>query len=135
MGGSPIPPSSNDMEDSDEDDDEDEEEWVKQSFMVTASASGSGGGGGTEVEVGKQHVRKLGGFLRGLQEEREWEVLLEAKKRESGMDQGEEFDSESDEEGATVVGARVGVAENQDEVRRAFEKRLVEMFVDGLDVS
>jgi hypothetical protein len=90
-----------------------------------------------------QHVKKLGGLLRAFEEEREVEHVRERKRVERQLDQvGEEFDSESDEEdgvggriGNTRIGPAVVEEEDQESVARAFEKKLVELFVDGLDVS
>jgi len=121
MGGSSLPSISND-------DLEEEEEWVDQGFM-----------GGGEGRLG---VKKLGGFLRNLEEERELEGIRDARRVERRLDdQGEEFDEESDEEEEDTVESRrlimmarmEGV--DQGEVKRAFEKKLLELFVDGLDVS
>lgn len=108
-----------------------EERWVQEQFL------GEGDG------ESRQHVKKLGGLLRGFEEEREAETMRERKRVERRMDEvGEEFDSESDEEDG--VGGRIGNArlvgvvqekEDQESVIRAFEKKLVELFVDGLDVS
>lgn len=101
-------------------------------------------GDGDSKEV-RQHVKKLGGLLRGFEEEREMETMRERKRVERGLDEvGEEFDSESDEEdgvGGRIGNARIGAGpgvvegEDQEEVARAFEKKLVELFVDGLDVG
>jgi len=125
MGGSSLPPPSSGVEE--------EEEWVRDRFL-----------GGHEREGGemKQHVKKLGGLLRGFEEEREAEVVRERKRVERRLeDVGEEFDSESDEDEVGPVNGmsndrgvpRIVEAEDQEGVKRAFEKRLLELFVDGLD--
>lgn len=108
-----------------------EEAWVKDHFLP-----------GSE---GRQHVKKLGGFLRGIEEEREMEEMRAAKRAERRLDNvGEEFDEESEDEDeedgemrkqAAALPIAGAVAENQDEVKQAFERKLLEMFVDGLDVS
>ncbi len=104
-----------------------------------------------------QHVKKLGGLLREYEEEREFEMVREARRVERSLEGGEEFDSESDDDGEMEdesqqaggnrrsngrnVNGGHGVAGvegdlvNQDEVRRSFERKLLELFVDGLDVS
>jgi len=83
---------------------------------------------------GRQHVKKLGRFLRGLEEEREMEGVREARKVERRLDDvGEEFDEESDEEDGRVP-VRVNGEVDQEDVKVAFERRLLELFVDGLDV-
>ena len=128
MGGSSLPPPTAEVQD--------EERWVETSFLPGRSNT--------------QHVKKLGGLLRGFEEEREMEGVVAARRMERRLDdQGEEFDEESDEEEDGPNGAHnvngndsmrpetVGqttVAE-QDEMRRAFEKKIMELFVDGLDVS
>lgn len=86
---------------------------------------------------GRQHVRKLGGFLRGLEEEREMEGVREAKRVERRLDDvGEEFDEESDEEETVPrLAMNGGGAVDQADVKVAFEKKLLELFLDGLDVS
>ncbi|WVW78599.1 hypothetical protein I302_100556 [Kwoniella bestiolae CBS 10118] len=108
-----------------------EEEWVSQGFMHDSQ-------GGREKN---QQVKKLGGFLRVLEEERESEGIRSAKRMERRLDvQGEEFDEDSDDEGeqqqlngdGNGVG-RVEVNEDQGEVERLFEKRLLEIFLDGMD--
>lgn len=110
-----------------------EEAWVKDHFLPGAE--------------GRQHVKKLGGFLRGLEEEREMEEMRAAKRAERRLDSvGEEFDEESDDEeeedgaqdrrkAAAALPIAGPVAENQEEVKQAFERKLLEMFVDGIDVS
>ncbi len=99
-------------------------------------------------------MKKLGGFLRGLEEERELEGVREARRVERRLDDlGEEFDEESDEDGelegetildgngnGTLDGRTLGVngypgEVDQEEVKVAFERKLLELFVDGLDVS
>jgi len=132
LGGSSLPPPSAEVVE--------EEDWVEQGFMP-----------GKE---GRQHVKKLGGFLRGLEEERELEGVREARRVERRLDDlGEEFDEESDEDGelegetildgngnGTLDGRTLGVngypgEVDQEEVKVAFERKLLELFVDGLDVS
>ena len=114
LGGSSLPPPSSAVEE--------EESWVAENFLP-----------GKE---GRQHVKKLGGFLRGLEEEREAEGVREARRAERRLDDvGEEFDESSDEEDDEKGKVRVaGLEEDQDEVKRVFERRLLEIFVDGLDV-
>ena len=135
MGGTSLPPPTANVQE--------EESWVQDNFLS-----------GRE---GSQHVKKLGGLLRGFEEEREMMDLVAARRAERRLDSaGEEFDEESDEELEPsprlgppngVNGARSGgvpvppehvatVNEHeQEEIKRAFEKQLVELFVDGLDVS
>lgn len=111
-GGSSLAPPSEDVEE--------EGDWVAEGFMP-----------GKE---GRQHVKKLGRFLRGLEEEREMEGVREARKVERRLDDvGEEFDEESDEEDGRVP-VRVNGEVDQEDVKVAFERRLLELFVDGLDV-
>lgn len=129
MGGSSLPPPSQALRE--------EEKWVREKFQ-----GGEQEGANGEVH---QHVKKLGGLLRDFEEEREMENVRERKRVERRMDEdGEEFDSESDEEddsnlgeakGGAGKGQRVVEDEDQEGVARAFEKKLVELFVDGLDVS
>lgn len=118
-----------------------EERWVRDQFQ--------GGVEDTEHGEVRQHVKKLGGLLRGFEEERELEDMRERKRLERRMDDvGEEFDSESeDEDGDEGVPGRGGVPksggsiptiveqEDQESVLLAFEKKLVELFIDGMDVS
>ncbi|WVR04531.1 hypothetical protein IAU60_001537 [Kwoniella sp. DSM 27419] len=119
LGGDPFPPPSQGLEE--------EEDWVKEGFMRDVDSS--------------QQVKKLGGFLRLLEEEREAEGVRDAKRRERRMDtEGEEFDEESDEEEEDLSGQgqngnvdRPEIAEDQAQVTRSFEKRLLEIFLDGLD--
>jgi hypothetical protein len=118
MGGSSLPPPSADVRE--------EERWVEENFLPGKENS--------------QHVKKLGGFLRGLEEEREMEGVVMARRAERRLDDvGEEFDEESDEEEDVLPdrGAVPGALEEKDqaEVREAFEKRILELFVDGMDVS
>lgn len=130
MGGSSLPPQILPGGGVSE-----EERWVREHFQ--------GGVGEEESGDVRQHVKKLGGLLRGFEEEREMESMRERKRVERSMDDvGEEFDSESDEEegvggriGNTRIGPPVLEEEDQESVARAFEKKLVELFVDGLDVS
>ena len=116
LGGSGLPPPSRGVAE--------EEDWVAEGFMP-----------GKE---GRQHVRKLGGFLRGLEEEREMEGVREARRVERRLDDvGEEFEEESDEEETPLrqmnAGGGGGEADQED-VKAAFERKLLELFVDGLDV-
>ncbi|WWC87032.1 uncharacterized protein L201_001916 [Kwoniella dendrophila CBS 6074] len=111
-----------------------EEEWVSNEFM-------------NDIDKNKsQQVKKLGGFLRILEEERESEQIRLAKMKERNLDsKGEEFDDESDEDDdeeenhlhtqqyQNVNTQRVEIAEDQEEVERIFEKRLLEIFLDGMD--
>lgn len=114
MGGDPFAPVSESAEE--------EAAWAESSFMK-----------GT---AGNQQVRKLGGFLRLMEEEREAEEVRAAKRMERRLDQeGEEFEEESDEEERDEANQRPQVAEDQHEVELAFEKRLLELFLYGLDVS
>jgi hypothetical protein len=114
-GGSSLPPPSIDVTE--------EERWAEEHFLPGKENS--------------QHVKKLGGFLRGLAEEREAEEMVMAKRAERRLDQiGEEFDDESDEEEQVPKPrAMPGLDVNQEEVRRSFEKRILELFVDGMDVG
>ncbi|EAL20990.1 hypothetical protein CNBD5910 [Cryptococcus deneoformans B-3501A] len=113
MGGDPFAPISESAEE--------EAAWAESSFMK-----------GT---AGNQQVRKLGGFLRLMEEEREAEDVRAAKRMERRLDQeGEEFEEESDEEEERFgANQRPQMAEDQQEVELAFEKRLLELFLDGLD--
>jgi hypothetical protein len=85
-------------------------------------------------------VNKLGKFLAELEEEREWEDMRAAKRLERRRNQEEEAEKEefeeSSDEGEEEEDPRlVGVpAEDQEEVRVLFERRLLELFLDGLDV-
>ena len=118
LGGSSLPPSSQGVEE--------EEDWVTEGFMP-----------GKE---GRQHVKKLGGFLRGLEEEREQEGVREARRVERRLDDvGEEFDEESDDEEASIAPRPAGNPSratelDQEDVKKEFERKLLELFVDGLDV-
>ncbi|WVF69889.1 hypothetical protein IAT40_004672 [Kwoniella sp. CBS 6097] len=156
LGGDPLGPPSHDVEE--------EERWVSEKFMpmpddpsISTANSVSNGqpiltdiGGGDSISNTNPHqqVKKLGGFLRLLEEEREAEGVRAAKRMERRLDtEGEEFDEESDEEedvpiedgiartgnGVGGVGDRPVVAEDQGEVARLFERRLLELFLDGLD--
>ena len=118
LGGSHLPPPTAEVEE--------EEAWVKDGFLPG--------------EGNVQHVKRLGGFLRGLQEEREMEEVRDAKRAERRLDeQAEEFDSDSDDEAEQEsirerqVAMRGG--EDQGVVRRVFEQKIMELFIDGLDVS
>lgn len=122
MGGTRIPPPSINVTE--------EERWVEREFLPGKENA--------------QHVKKLGGFLRILEEEREIEDVIEAKRAERRLDRvGEEFDEESDEEEEEEAAPPpevdmrpdAEIEAEQEEVRRMFEKRLIELFVDGVDVS
>lgn len=122
MGGARIPPPSVNVTE--------EERWVEREFLPGKENA--------------QHVKKLGGFLRILEEEREIENVIEAKRAERRLDRvGEEFDEESDEEEEEEAAPPpevdmrpdAEIEAEQEEVRRTFEKRLIELFVDGVDVS
>lgn len=66
------------------------------------------------------------------------EGVRDARRVERRLDEvGEEFDEESsDEEEEDGPVRAMGMVEvDQKEVERAFEKKLLELFVDGLDVS
>ncbi|ORX34491.1 hypothetical protein BD324DRAFT_683437 [Kockovaella imperatae] len=131
MGGSSLPPPSVNVDE--------EESWVEQNFLPGRENA--------------QHVKKLGGFLRSLEEEREMMEVVAARRVERRLDDvGEEFDEESDEEEGTTNAPGIssvpgpnantmvppGIVvqinqQEQEDVRRAFEKHLTELFVDGLD--
>ncbi|ODO09014.1 hypothetical protein I350_02610 [Cryptococcus amylolentus CBS 6273] len=114
LGGDPFAETSQNAED--------EAAWANSSFM--------------QGTVGNQQVKKLGGFLRLMEEDREAEDVRAAKRMERRLDQvGEEFEEESDDEEDEANGGepRVEVAEDQEEVERVFERRLLELFLDGLD--
>ncbi|WWD00443.1 hypothetical protein V866_007357 [Kwoniella sp. B9012] len=109
-----------------------EEQWVSEGFMNDPNSD----------REKNQQVKKLGGFLRVLEEERESENVRMAKRMERRLDnQGEEFDdSDSDEDenggqrnGRETSGNRIEVKEDQEEVERVFEKRILEIFLDGMD--
>jgi hypothetical protein len=132
MGGSSLPTTASAGV-------QEEEKWVRDRFLGGLVEPNAGV---ADKEV-TQHVKKLGGLLRGFEEEREMEHVRERKRVERQLDEvGEEFDSESDEEdgvggriGNARIGPRVTEDEDQEAVARAFERKLVELFVDGLDVS
>ncbi|ORY27755.1 hypothetical protein BCR39DRAFT_536996 [Naematelia encephala] len=123
LGGSSLPVPSSEVEE--------EENWVESEFNFR-SVDGEP----------RQHVRKLGGFLRELEEEREQEGVREARRAERRLDDvGEEFDSDSDDEDerqrdTTRIqsGLAIGADVDQEKVKESFEKRLLEIFVDGLDI-
>jgi hypothetical protein len=109
----------------------DESTWASTEFMPIEESP---------AERRKQvlQVNKLGKFLAELEEEREWEDMRDAKRLERRRNEREdaekeEFEESSDEEGEDprAIGA---IAEDQDEVRVLFERRLLELFLDGLDV-
>ncbi|WWC67817.1 uncharacterized protein I206_101733 [Kwoniella pini CBS 10737] len=119
-----------------------EEQWVSNKFMNPISIINNDNDNrisGIEEASKRQHVKKLGGFLRVLEEERESESVRAAKRMERRLNTlGEEFDDESDEEdiqpfSAYNNGVRVEIKEDQGEVERVFEKRILELFLDGLD--
>ncbi|WVQ97934.1 hypothetical protein IAU59_005053 [Kwoniella sp. CBS 9459] len=163
LGGDPFPPPSHGVEE--------EERWVSEKFMpvpddisisnpIIASHANPtrlygdmSSDTNTNININSnQQVKKLGGFLRLLEEEREAEGIRAAKRMERRLDtEGEEFDEERDEEdddeggridvdvqaqrpnGTGAAGDRPVIAEDQAEVTRLFEKRLLELFLDGLD--
>ncbi|KAK4689813.1 hypothetical protein P7C73_g300, partial [Tremellales sp. Uapishka_1] len=110
LGGSGIPdPSGND---------EDEEAFGRDLFM----------------EGENQHVKKLGGLLREYEEEREMESVRERRRVERRlMEEGEEFDESDDESPVESSQARPVGGGDQEAIGKVFEKRLLELFVDGLD--
>ncbi|KAL1408968.1 hypothetical protein Q8F55_005785 [Vanrija albida] len=121
LGGDPRPADSTASQ-------ADEERWGTEGFMP-----------GSEGFVGR-----LGRVLREDEEVREWEATRAARVAERRLDeQGEEFDSDSEDEGEAPAngGGRAlphlpytGTgAEDQAAVVREFEKRLLELFIDGLD--
>jgi len=110
----------------------DESTWASTEFMPIEESP---------AERRKQvlQVNKLGKFLAELEEEREWEDMRDAKRLERRRNEREdaekeEFEESSDEEeeDPRMIGA---IAEDQEEVRVLFERRLLELFLDGLDVS
>jgi hypothetical protein len=133
LGGSSLSQPSDEVDE--------EELWVDEMFM--------GGHAG-------QSLRKLGGFLRTLEEAREAEGVREAKRveRRKEAEQGLEGalgvggDGDADEDGmddpgtwlAGQMGANgqqgvAGEVADQEKVKLVFERRLLELFLDGLDVS
>jgi hypothetical protein len=128
-----------------------ESTWANQDFMPTTSDSGSNANSSTNVNNDTAQadrrkrvlqVNKLGKYLAELEEEREWEDMRDAKRLERRRNQEEEagkeeFEESSDEEEEEEEDPRlVGLpAEDQEEVRVLFERRLLELFLDGLDVS
>ncbi|WVO14127.1 hypothetical protein L204_101756 [Cryptococcus depauperatus] len=100
---------------------EDEAAWANLSFMS-----------GTPDD---QQVRKLGGFLRLMEEEREAEDVRAAKRMERALETvGEEFEEESDDEDEEQTEQqRPVIADDQERVEIIFEKQLLELFLDGLD--
>ncbi|WVQ74098.1 hypothetical protein IAR50_003685 [Cryptococcus sp. DSM 104548] len=88
LGGDPFAETSHNAED--------EAAWANSSFM--------------QGTVGNQQVRKLGGFLRLMEEDREAEDVRAAKRMERRLDQvGEEFEEESDEEEEEAGGGELRV--------------------------
>jgi hypothetical protein len=103
----------------------------------------------------ERFVGRLGQRLAEEEEMREWEDARTARARERLLDDvGEEFEDSDDEEeggqqgGGTGIARAVAVAgngigrpsqstgrEDQAPVVEAFERRLLELFLDGLDVS
>lgn len=88
----------------------------------------------------KGFVGKLAGALAEEEEIREWEETRAARVRERDGEGGEEFDESSDEEeepapqsSGPLRSAGTG-DEDQAAVVKAFEKQLLELFIDGLDV-
>jgi hypothetical protein len=127
-----------------------ESTWANQDFMPFTSDSNSDVNSSTNVNNDTAQadrrkrvlqVNKLGKFLAELEEEREWEDMRDAKRLERRRDQEEEagkeeFEESSDEEEEEEDPRLVGLpAEDQEEVRVLFERRLLELFLDGLDVS
>ncbi|WOO82777.1 uncharacterized protein LOC62_04G006263 [Vanrija pseudolonga] len=131
LGGDPRPAESTTAQ-------ADEERWAGESFMP-----------GSDAFVGR-----LGRVLREDEEVREWEATRAARAAERRLDeQGEEFDDSDDDEddveggaqGSGAAGARTNGgglphlpytgtgAADQAAVEREFEKRLLELFIDGLD--
>ncbi|KAK6903870.1 hypothetical protein L486_03443 [Kwoniella mangroviensis CBS 10435] len=111
-----------------------EEQWVSEGFMNDPNSD----------REKNQQVKKLGGFLRVLEEERESENVRIAKRMERRLEnQGEEFDDSDEDEDESVSfngksgqdgrGDRIEVKENQEEVERVFGKRILEIFLDGMD--
>lgn len=90
-------------------------------------------------------VGRLGALLAEEEEVGEWEEARRNRARERRLEeQGEEFDDESDddddeEEEEKEVGAGIQSAtageEDQEAVAAQFERRLLELYVDGMDVS
>jgi hypothetical protein len=111
-----------------------ESTWATNNFMPTDA---------TPAERRKQvlQVNKLGKFLAELEEEREWEDMRDAKRLERRRNQEEEagkeeFEESSDEDEEEEDPRMVGQpAEDQEEVKVLFERRLLEIFLDGLDVG
>jgi hypothetical protein len=127
-----------------------ESTWANQDFMPFTSDSNSNANSSTNVnndtaQADRQkrvlQVNKLGKFLAELEEEREWEDMRDAKRLERRSNQEEEagkeeFEESSDEEEEEEDPRLVGLpADDQEEVRVLFERRLLELFLDGLDVS
>jgi hypothetical protein len=87
--------------------------------------------------------KRFGAFLRSLEEEEEAMDAVDARRREREFDRvetakKEEFEDSDEEDeangirtgnGTPSAGADVG------EVIETFERRLLELFIDGLDVS
>ncbi|EIW65950.1 hypothetical protein TREMEDRAFT_35701 [Tremella mesenterica DSM 1558] len=119
MGGDPL-----DLVEDEESDGE--EDWVAERFLPG--------------EEGRQHVKKLGGFLRGLDLERGAEKVREARRRERVLDmKGQEFEEVED---GVVPGMRERNMDREErgreewekeEIERRFEKRLSILFLDGYD--
>jgi len=103
----------------------------------------------------ERFVGRLGRMLAEEEEIREWEDARAARARERRLDaQGEEFDSESEDDGGsgdtgtqgTGMNGPAGLPglpvlptatgdEDQAGVIAQFERQLLELFIDGLDVS
>lgn len=98
----------------------------------------------------QRHVGRLGRLLGEEEEVGAWRRAAQSRARERRMQaEGEEFDSESDEDEDDEVAAGGGdgggggeqnssstgqpPAKSQAEVEAQFEKRLLELFLDGLD--
>jgi hypothetical protein len=93
----------------------------------------------------ERFVGRLGVLLAEEEEVGEWEEARRNRARERRLDEvGEEFDSESDEEGEEedgrdrvdreIVSAGTGDEDQEGAIRR-FERALLELFLDGMDVS
>ncbi len=119
-----------------------------RSILAASAAQGSALPSARSGMNTTMHRGRFGAFLRSLEAEREGEEDARARRAEREFDRREEAakeefeDSESDEEDgeARVTVRRVQETRGQsrDEMERvieAFEKRLLELFLDGLDVS
>lgn len=118
----------------------DESAWATSAFMPSTDPLATPSEA-AEHRKSVLQVNKLGHFLASLEEEREWEDVRDAKRTERRFNQEqdakkEEFEDSSDEEveegEAAVV---IEVDDDQQRVIAKFERRLLELFLDGLDVS